>query len=170
MKPSPNWLLLLKNSAAVLSIALSGVRVEARETIPMGCDQTISGALHPLAGGIAMQRIKHWQDSINAVVGVWLLASAWILGLIPTIGSAGVGVLLFGTSIGTLFVPRAWEEWIELALGAWLMTSPWLLGFADLPSARTNAVLVGITVTALALWVMWTEDDFHHWRHRKATR
>ncbi|MGC1690261.1 MAG: SPW repeat protein, partial [Pseudolabrys sp.] len=42
-------------------------------------------------------------------------------------------------------------EWINVALGAWLIASTWVLGIVT-PAARTNFMLVGVLVVALALY------------------
>ncbi|MGC1925139.1 MAG: SPW repeat protein, partial [Pseudolabrys sp.] len=53
-----------------------------------------------------------------------------------------------------LSVFRRWQEWINVALGAWLIASTWVLGIVT-PAARTNFILVGVLVVALALYEMW---------------
>lgn len=115
-----------------------------------------------------MKQIKHWQDPLSIALGVWLLASPWILGFATnttaTANFALVGLALLAAAVGATFVPRAWEEWTEVALGAWLVISPWVLGFFALQNAMMNAVVTGIAVLALALWVLATDKDFTHWR------
>ncbi|MGE5339304.1 MAG: SPW repeat protein [Gemmatimonadota bacterium] len=121
-----------------------------------------------------MTRMKHWQDALNAVLGIWLIVSAWVLGFqTETTAMANaviVGVLLLAAALGAMFVPRAWEEWVELVLGLWLIASPWLLRFSTLPDARANAVLAGLVTAILAIWVLLIDKDYGTWRRGGAAQ
>lgn len=115
-----------------------------------------------------MKQMKHWQDPVNAMLGVWLIVSPWAVGFaadqVAMLNFVVVGVLLIAAATGAIFVPRAWEEWVEVALGAWMVVSPWILGYADFGIALQNGVLVGLAVTLLALGVLATDRDFGGWR------
>lgn len=104
-----------------------------------------------------MKEMTHWQDSANAVVGVWLIFSPLVLGFTnqftAVVNVVIVGILLLATALGAIFVPHAWEEWTETALGLWLAVSPWVLGFGTQP-AMANAVVSGLVVLTLALWAL----------------
>jgi ABC-type uncharacterized transport system permease subunit len=104
-----------------------------------------------------MKQMKHWQDPVNALVGVWLILSPWALGfqsdLTALANTALVGLLLLAAALGAIFVPRPWEDWTETALGLWLAVSPWVLGF-DSAAARVNAVVTGLVVLTLSLWAL----------------
>lgn len=114
-----------------------------------------------------MKPVKHWQDPVNASLGVWLILSPWIAGFdadqIATWNFVTVGVLLLATGVGTLLVPQAWEEWLDVALGAWLIASPWVLGFAATALATQNAVFCGLIVVAMAAWVLTTDEAYSGW-------
>ncbi|MDP3759649.1 MAG: SPW repeat protein [Ramlibacter sp.] len=114
-----------------------------------------------------MKQMKHWQDPVNALVGVWLILSPWALGFQGETNALAnaviVGVLLIAAALGAIFVPRAWEEWTEGALGLWLAISPWALGFAGLQNAMISTVASGIVVMVLALWVLMTDKDYAGW-------
>lgn len=114
-----------------------------------------------------MKQMKHWQDPVNALVGVWLVLSPWALGFQSDMNALAnavlVGLLLIAAALGAIFVPRAWEEWTEGALGLWLAISPWALGFAGLQSAMLSAVASGVIVVVLALWVLMTDKDYAGW-------
>jgi len=114
-----------------------------------------------------MKQMKHWQDPVNALVGVWLILSPWALGFLDETNvlanAAIVGVLLIAAALGAMFVPRAWEEWTEAALGLWLAVSPWALGFAGLQNAMVSTVASGVAVLVLALWVLMTDKDYAGW-------
>lgn len=121
-----------------------------------------------------MERMKHWQDPVNALLGAWLIVSPWLLGIQdetrPLANAVIVGVLLVATALGAVFAPRAWEEWTEGLLGVWLAISPWVLGFGDLEAARNAAAATGVAVFVLALWVLLTEKDHAAAFGRKTTR
>jgi len=114
-----------------------------------------------------MKQLKHWQDPVNALVGVWLILSPWALGFQSHRGALAnaviIGLLLIAAALGAIFVPRAWEEWTESALGLWLAASPWVLGYASLQGATASAFISGLLVIVLALWVLMTDKDYAGW-------
>lgn len=109
-------------------------------------------------------KLKHWQDVVNALLGVWIVISPWALGFqdVPAAmtNAAVVGLALIAAALGAIFVPRAWEEWTEAALGVWLIASPWLLGFSMHREALMTMLLTGAAVMALALWTLLTDKDY----------
>src|SRR4051812_24892716 len=113
---------------------------------------------------MAMKRVKHWQDPVNAALGAWLVASPWVLGFqgvtVAMVSTIAIGVLLVASSLGAMSLPAAWEEWLDAALGVLLMVAPALLGFDGVDAALQNALLTGALVTVLALWVLATDDEF----------
>ncbi|MCJ0762238.1 SPW repeat protein [Variovorax terrae] len=119
-----------------------------------------------------MKKMRHWQDPVNAVLGIWLVLSPWVLGLQAdtTVMTNGVivGLALIAASLGAIFVPRAWEEWTESVLGLWMVASPWLLGFSSNHDATVNAVVSGIVIMVLALWVLLTDKNYNAWWHDPA--
>ena len=119
-----------------------------------------------------MKRVKHWQDPANALLGAWLIVSPWILGyqgvIVATVSTAALGVLLIAAGVEAMQVPQAWEEWLDVALGVVLMLLPVVLGFDGHPAALQNALVTGGAVTALALWVLATDDEFAAWWERSA--
>ena len=121
-----------------------------------------------------MERMKHWQDPVNALLGAWLIVSPWLLGIQdeprPLANAVIVGILLLATALGAVFAPRAWEEWTEALLGLWLAISPWVLGFSGLETARNAAPATVVAVLVLALWVLLTDKDFSASYGRKTTQ
>lgn len=111
-----------------------------------------------------MNQIKHWQDGVTLLVGIWVATSAWVLGYgdvdMAMFNGVVIGVALIAAAAGAILLPRAWEEWTELVLGLWLAVSPWLLGYADTIAARNNAVISGLLVLGLAFWVLMTDRDY----------
>ena len=114
-----------------------------------------------------MRQIKHWQDPVNAVLGVWLILSPWVAGYADAtaamVNAVVIGIALIAAAFGAMFVPRAWEELTEVALGAWLVVSPWLLGFAGLRTAMATAVGIGVAIVALSSWTLTTDKDYSAW-------
>ena len=111
--------------------------------------------------------VKHWQDPVNLLLGLWLIASPWALGFSaevnPTWNAVIFGLLIAAVSLVALFRVMAWEEWVNLAAGIWLLISPWVLGFSGIAMALYNAVIVGVVVAVLALWALGTDKDIGGW-------
>jgi hypothetical protein len=111
--------------------------------------------------------IKHWQDPLNVILGIWMMVSPWALGyqaeMPPTANAVILGVLIAAAALVALYKVMAWEEWVNVALGAWLAASPWLLGFTGIMPAMWNAVIVGIVVAVLALWALGTDKEIGGW-------
>ena len=116
-----------------------------------------------------MKQLKHWQDVVNALLGIWVVLSPWALGFqgatTATANAVVVGVALVAAALGAMLMPRAWEEWTECALGAWLVISPWVLGFGAQRDAMLAAVCSGLVIVVLALWTLWTDKDYSAWLH-----
>lgn len=118
-------------------------------------------------------KFKHWQDIVNALLGVWIVLSIWALGFqdntVAMTNAVVVGLALIAAALGAMFVPRAWEEWTEGALGLWLVASPWVLGFSTHREAMLSAVVTGALVAALALWTLLIDKEYSGtWRDRVA--
>jgi hypothetical protein len=120
-----------------------------------------------------MKQVKHWQDPVNAVLGVCLLVSPWVIGFsgntVATVNAAVIGVVLVAAALGAMLLPRAWEEWTEAALGLWLVIAPWTLQFNTQADARSVTVATGIVVLALALWTLATDKDYRAWLRELVT-
>lgn len=113
---------------------------------------------------------QHWQDSVNALLGVWIFISPWLLqhamGSAAMLGGVGgvtmwnfyiVGIAISVVALAAVFVFSPWNEWINLALGIGLCLSPWLLGFGASAALMWNAVIVGMLVFAVSVWVLIEE-------------
>lgn len=112
-------------------------------------------------------KLKHWQDVVNALLGIGVILSPWALGFqdmrMAMASMVITGVALIAAALGAIFVPRAWEEWTEGALGLWMVVSPWALGFSTHRNAMLTAVTMGIVIAALALWTLMTDEDYKTW-------
>lgn len=111
--------------------------------------------------------IKHWQDPLNLILGLWMAASPWILAhateMQPTWNAVIIGGLVAALALYEFFKVMAWEEWTSVALGVWLVISPWVLGFSGSAAAMWNAVIVGAVVAVLALWALGTDKSIGGW-------
>jgi hypothetical protein len=118
---------------------------------------------------MSRMKMKHWQDPINIVAGLWMIVSPWVLAYNtdarPTWNAVILGILIAAVALYALVKVFAWEEWANVAYGAWLVISPWVLGFSSLTQATYNHVVVGLVVAVLALWALGTDRDIGGWMH-----
>lgn len=106
----------------------------------------------------------HWQDAVNALVGIWIFVSPWVLKhTMPSNPVAGelamwnlwiVGAIIFVVGSFAVIAYRAWEEWVILIAGAWFIVSPWLLGFSASLALLSNAIVFGALIFFFAAWVL----------------
>jgi len=113
---------------------------------------------------------KRWQDAINAVLGLWVFASPSILGFGVAGSPATRTAWILGLAIAVfagiaVYMPKAWEEALNIILGICLLASPWALGYADQARPATSAMVVGLLVTALAIWAMLKDTAVQKWWH-----
>jgi hypothetical protein len=111
-----------------------------------------------------MKNFKHWQDPVNAVFGVALVLSPWVLDYssesFATSNAVVIGLALVAAALGAMLAPQAWEEWTEAILGLWMVMSPWVLVYSHVQTAMYVAVGIGLIVVLLALWTLATDKDF----------
>lgn len=94
-----------------------------------------------------------WAQIINALLGIWLMASPGMLGYS---GAGRINDVIVGPIIATCAIIAFWEVTravgrANVALGAWLVIAPWVLGYEENVIATVNEFVVGITIAALAL-------------------
>ena len=114
--------------------------------------------------------LKRWQDSLNMILGLWTVASPWILGFAGAESFAAPAAWILGAAIVVFagvsaYMHKAWEEAITIILGICLFASPWVLGFADQMTPATNAAVVGLLVTAFGVWAMLMDTAVRKWWH-----
>lgn len=96
----------------------------------------------------------HWQDQAAVALGLWLVASPFILDMRDAQSAAwaamlaGVGIVTFAAD--AFYYPEIIEEWGILELGLLLAASPWLLGYVPLIGATVNAVFCGLAIVILS--------------------
>ena len=115
-----------------------------------------------------MMKAKHHSELtavniINGVLGLFLIASPWLLGFsgeqAATWNAALVGVLLGAVALTGVIDLREWEGWASLALGLWAIIAPWVVGFAGAVNAMWTHVGVGLSTASLAAVELWM---LHH--------
>jgi hypothetical protein len=121
--------------------------------------------------------MKRWQDWVNAVLGVALIASPWILGFAQARGVAAwdawiLGGLIVIVALASQLIPAAWGEAFMLLFGICSIVSPWVLGYSAESRPTSSAVILGVLVAAASLWATFTDAAVRHWmeahRHRPA--
>lgn len=112
-------------------------------------------------------KLKHWQDPISLIAGLWLAASPWLLAFHaetwPMSNAVIVGLAIALIALYALYEVFAWQEWANLLLGVWLIVSPWVLGFSAMQPVMLNTVIVGALVAAMAFWTLATDRDIGGW-------
>ena len=100
---------------------------------------------------------EHWQDWVQAALGLWLVVSPWVLG--PD-GSAVtwnfllVGLALIALAGSEISVFQRWKLWLMAALGAWLVVSPRIVEFMETQALAWNGLICGLAIVALAAWAL----------------
>jgi len=116
-------------------------------------------------------RVRHWQDVVSLLLGVWLVVSPFALGFAGAATwitiALGLCVILF--AFEGFAVPSYLEEWGEVLIGLALLVAPWAIGY-DAAVATTNSMLSGLLVILFAAWELVTDRDViawwrDHWHH-----
>jgi SPW repeat-containing protein len=115
--------------------------------------------------------MKRLRDLLITVLGLWLMMSPRVLHFAAIHIDAVWNTWLVGTAIILLTAVSRylvdtrspWEDLACAALGFWLMVSPWALGFAAHVTERSNSIIIGFLVAALALWATVVDADLRKW-------
>lgn len=98
-------------------------------------------------------------DIGNAIVGVCLALTPWVLGFTHETAAAWnawiVGAAIAVIAIGAVVSFYQWEEWANLLLGIWAIIAPWIVGFSAVAAATYAHVIAGIIVAVLAATELW---------------
>lgn len=105
-----------------------------------------------------MLKSLKWEDWLGIALGLWLLASPWILDYTEQSAAAMnalfIGAALIGLELLNLDAHEDLEEWLDIAAGLWLLVSPFAFGFVQVGAAAINAVGVGLLTIVFALWAL----------------
>jgi SPW repeat-containing protein len=111
-------------------------------------------------------------DGANAVLGLWLIVSPFVIGApgqnVAT-GGIVVGVLVLLLAIARVTYKRTVAVGLSMALlGAWTIMSPYVLGSTS-PDFRTfNYVIVGIIIAGLEAYSLTSSVTQPNWRQRQS--
>ncbi len=99
---------------------------------------------------------KHWQDWLSGLIGLWLVATPWVLvtpaGAVTwNFMAVGLAVAILAASELNMFQP--WKEWVIAALGVWLLLAPRIMSFQG-NEAIWNSAVCGVVIIALAGWAI----------------
>jgi hypothetical protein len=110
-----------------------------------------------------MLKTLKWEDWAGAVIGVWLLASPWVLGyshhFAATANAVLLGIALASAQLIHLGKHEDAEEWLDLIAGLWLVASPAVLGFGSLIAALANTVVAGLLAILFAASALSPMDE-----------
>ena len=102
-----------------------------------------------------------WKDSIELIIGLWLLVSPLVLGFfsdpIASVTTIAVATVVFFVSQLGLANQQPWEEWVNLIAAMVLIVSPWLFGYASIIAATWNAIVAGGILVLLTVLQMVEE-------------
>ena len=104
-------------------------------------------------------------SGINVLLGLWLIISPWILGYSShyklTDNAVLVGALVVVLA-GYRVMTRRTAGWVSLiftaGLGLWLIVAPLFLRDGGDAAGVWNAIVVGIVITAFAVWSGWASE------------
>jgi len=130
-------------------------------------------------GTEAAMTTRRWLAWVNVLLGVWLIASPWLLAVATgdwpaDWNSWSVGAVVLALAFFAMYKPAVWADAVAAMLGAWLILSPWVLGLASASTSARNAVIVGLLVIGYALWAIRidvTSGDgaaYHPYQNRPA--
>jgi hypothetical protein len=93
----------------------------------------------------------------SALLGIWLIASPWVFAYgrsYPALNGVVTGTVLAALATARLFSRQASAvaDRARLLLACWTIVSPWASAYAANKPAAANNLMVGILLTALALW------------------
>jgi hypothetical protein len=92
-------------------------------------------------------------SGVNALLGLWLIASPWILGAPgPHVARSGMAVGLLTLAFAVVRFSRkhsAAMSWINVLLGAWTMMAPWVLQETSADIRTFHYIIVGALIAAM---------------------
>ncbi|GHA76926.1 SPW repeat protein [Pontibacter akesuensis] len=127
-----------------------------------------------------------WAQVINALLGIWLMASSNILGYTDA-KTISDNEHIIGPVVAAFAIISWWEatrnvRLFNTPLGFWLLLAPWVLGY-DNGMATTNSMVVGALVVGLSFvkgkieetygggWTsLWKSDALHEQEARRQPR
>jgi hypothetical protein len=91
-----------------------------------------------------------WQDWVNLLLGLWLIAAPFVgVGVSNNLAAANsyvAGVVVAISAIAAITRPYVWEEWLNLVVGLWLIIAPFILQFSGQAGPMWNQIIVGLVI------------------------
>jgi hypothetical protein len=122
-----------------------------------------------------MFKVPRWEDWVVIALGVWLVASPWVVGFVDSSNSAlanasTIGAILVLLELAETEEHESAKDWIDLVAGLWLIVSPTVLRFASVTPAAVNAITVGLLTVLVAVWEITPFDEkISRWWHDHVT-
>jgi hypothetical protein len=108
---------------------------------------------------------RRWQDQAILLLGVWLFASPWVLGIAASSLAAAnafiAGLVMVALAAFDLVRTYVWAVVFNLLVGLWVAISPWMVDALHVPAMATNFLVVGVATIVLALWELRSDPDLH---------
>lgn len=109
-----------------------------------------------------MERV-HWQDWASLALGLWLVASPWVLGFsgndVATWNAMLFGLGVVALELADVYYPDPWPERVGALIGVWVAISPVVLGFAGELPAMVSTSLAGVLIVVFNTWTYWVETN-----------
>lgn len=116
---------------------------------------------------------KRWQDQVILLLGLWLIASPWVMGYPgespPTSNAVVAGIIMSAMAAFDLYKTYVWAVVLNLIVGAWVAISPWLIGVTSGVlqdrAMMASLIITGVATVILGLWELRTDPELHQqWR------
>lgn len=108
---------------------------------------------------------RRWQDQGILLLGIWLVASPWVMAYPPdspaAINAFIAGAIMAILAAFDLYRTTIWAVLVNIVAGAWVAVSPWLVGVVHDRAMSTSMLLAGVATVVLGLWEMRTDPDLH---------
>ena len=112
-----------------------------------------------------------WKDSIELVIGLWLLLSPIALGFfsnpVASVTTILIATVVFFVSQLGLANQQPWEEWVNLIAAVVLIISPWLMGYSSVVAATWNAIACGGLLVLLT--VLQMTEEYASLKHKQTS-
>jgi SPW repeat-containing protein len=113
-----------------------------------------------------------WEDWLGLAVGIWLIASPWVLGysdeLTPKLLGVVPGAILVSAELANVEGHTSAEEWVDVLVGVGLVVAPFVFGFDSETIPTGNSIASGLAAMLLAGWALSPLDGKIRlwWQHR----
>lgn len=112
---------------------------------------------------------KRWQDQVILLLGLWLIASPWVMGYPsdspPTTNAVIAGIIMAAMAAFDLYKTYVWAVVLNLVVGAWVAVPSWFIGVLQDRVMMSSLIATGAATVILGLWELRTDPELHQqWR------